>query len=96
MKAIGATNKQIMTIFLVESAMFGLIGGIIGVSLGSLGAFLVKLVASIVGFELIKISLNLGLILFSLGFAVGIGMLSGFIPAYQAAKLKPVEALRYE
>jgi|SRR3989338_349895 len=96
MKAIGATNKQIMMIFLVESAMFGLIGGVIGVSLGSLGAFLVKLVASIVGFELIKISLNLGLILFSLGFAVGIGMLSGFIPAYQAAKLKPVEALRYE
>ena len=96
MKAIGATNKQIMMIFLVESAMFGLIGGVIGVSLGSLGAFLVKLVASIVGFELIKISLNLGLIFFSLGFAVGIGMLSGFIPAYQAAKLKPVEALRYE
>ncbi len=96
MKAIGATKKQIMTIFLVESALFGLIGGIIGVSLGSLGAFLVKLVASIVGFELIKISLNPGLILFSLGFAVGIGILSGFIPAYQAAKLKPVEALRYE
>ena len=96
MKAIGATNKQIMTIFLIESAMFGLIGGIIGVSLGSLGAFLVKLVASIVGFELIKISLNLWLIFFSLGFAVSIGMISGFIPAYQAAKLKPVEALRYE
>ena len=41
-------------------------------------------------------NLNLGLILFSLGFAIGMGMLAGFIPAYQAAKLKPAEALRYE
>ena len=96
MKAVGATNRQIMTIFLIEAALFGLIGGIAGVILGSLGAYFIKMVAGFFGFQLIKISVNLGLILFSLGFAIGMGMLAGFIPAYQAAKLKPVDALRYE
>lgn len=96
MKAIGATNKHIMAIFLTEAALFGLIGGIIGTILGSLGAYSIKLVASQFGFDMIKISISPGLILFSFAFAIGIGMISGAIPAYQAAKLKPVEALRYE
>ena len=45
---------------------------------------------------MLRISVDIDLIFFSMAFAVGIGMLSGFIPAYQAARLKPVEALRYE
>ena len=96
MKSIGATNKQIMSMFLIEASLFGLVGGVLGVLLGSIGAYIVKLAASQLGFQLIKISVSFSLIIFSLAFAVLAGMISGFIPAYQAAKLKPVEALRYE
>src|SRR3989338_3990062 len=96
MKSIGATNKQVMLLFLIEAGLFGLIGGFIGIILGSIAAYFVKIIASLFGFQLLRISVDIDLIFFSMAFAVGIGMLSGFIPAYQAARLKPVEALRYE
>ncbi len=95
MKAIGASNKHIMILFLAEAAMFGLVGGFIGIMLGSFGAYTVKIIAGYFGFELIKIAISPWLVTFSLAFSIGVGMLSGFIPAYQAAKLKPVEALQY-
>ena len=96
MKAIGATNKHIMSLFIIEAALFGVVGGVIGIALGSFGAYTVKVIASYFGFELIKIAISPGLVAFSLAFSIGVGMISGFIPAYQAAKLKPVEALQYE
>ena len=96
MKSIGATNAHIMIIFLAESALFGLVGGIIGIILGSLGAYSVKLVASSFGFELIKISIHPWVVIFGMSFAIVVGMLSGFFPAYRAARLSPVEALKDE
>ncbi len=97
MKSIGATNKAIMTIFLIESAFFGVVGGIIGSIIGilmALGAkyaieafspglpFLILIDPYVVG----------GAILFS---AIA-GILSGILPARAASKLNPVDALRYE
>jgi len=95
MKAIGAKNLDILKIFLIESGLMGFVGGIFGTSLGTIVAFIVGKIALQSGF-LLKIKVEIGLLLFGLFFAFLIGMLSGFLPAYQASKLKPVDALRYE
>ena len=94
MKAIGARNSSIVLLFLIESALIGLVGGIIGVVLGSGIAKLVEVIASQAGFEILLIKINPSFILFGLGFAVIIGIISGTLPAIQASKLQPVDALR--
>lgn len=96
MKSVGATKNDIMVMFLIESGLVGLIGGVIGVVLGTLMAMGVGYGASQAGFGLLKVTLNPWLILFGLAFAVGVGMLSGTLPAISASKLSPVDALRYE
>ena len=96
MKSIGAKNSDILSLFLIESAFLGLIGGFFGVILGTAIAKLVGFIADQAGFGLLSIKINLGLILFGLFFAIIIGMISGALPAKQASKLKPVDALRYE
>lgn len=96
MKAIGARNFNILSIFLIESGILGLIGGAIGCALGIGLAKGVELYAAQAGFAMLKASISLELILFAIGFSFLIGCLSGVLPARQAAKLKPVDALRYE
>ena len=98
MKAIGAKNRDILMIFLFNSAMVGFVGGIFGVMLGALVSALfpmlgVTLMRSGGG---ISISLSPHLMVLGLGLAVMIGVISGVVPAYRASKLKPVDALRYE
>jgi putative ABC transport system permease protein len=94
MKAIGATNFNIMGLFLMESGMIGLTGGLVGAILGIFFAFSVELIAAQLGFGLISISINWSLIAFALGFAFTVGVVSGTLPAWRAAKLQPIEALR--
>jgi len=95
MKAIGAKNSDILFIFLFESGLLGLAGGIVGVLIGLGISFAVASVANAAfGAELIAVSLNYSLIGFSISFAFVIGIISGAIPSYQASKLKPADALR--
>lgn len=95
LKALGATNKQILLLFLLESGMLGLIGGLIGIALGLSLAKLTEYVAfQIYGSFLIKASFEPALLIGALLFAFCVGALSGALPAKQAAKLHPVEALR--
>jgi len=95
MKAIGAKNKDILYIFLIESALLGLVGGIIGAILGLALAFGVSSAASsALGGLSLEVQFSLPLILIAIGFSLVIGILSGIIPAYQASRLNPVEALR--
>jgi len=95
MKAIGARNSDILSIFLVESGLIGLVGGIFGVIVGSAMALIIGQFSKGAGFLLI-VKIEPFVIIFGLLFALVVGILSGILPAYQASKLKPVDALRYE
>ena len=94
MKAIGARNSDILKMFIIESAILGIIGGIIGVIIGLSLAFLVSNIASTALAISFQIEISLPLILLAISFSLIIGIISGIIPAIQASKLKPVEALR--
>jgi putative ABC transport system permease protein len=106
MKSLGATDRNVMTIFLFESGIVGIIGGVIGIVLGIvLGeGFLVArqvLMSSFQTFSgaqttLPSIEVSPMLIFGSLGFSFVVGVLAGYFPARWAARLQPVEALRYE
>jgi putative ABC transport system permease protein len=96
MKSIGARNSDILNLFIIESAIIGFIGGIFGVMLGAGIAYLTGFIAKQAGFALLKIVLDYKIVISGLIFAVGLGILSGILPARQASKLKPVDALRYE
>ena len=95
MKAIGARNSDILNIFLVESGLIGFIGGIFGVLLGSIMALIIGQFSKGAGFSLI-VKIEPLVLIFGLLFAFVVGIISGILPAYQASKLKPVDALRYE
>jgi putative ABC transport system permease protein len=94
MKAIGAENSAVLTIFLIEAGIIGLAGGIGGTFLGALLAKLVEVYAASSPMFYFNTSTTPGIILFGLGFSFFVGCIAGFLPARQAAKLKPVEALR--
>lgn len=98
MKAVGARNADILLIFLINSGMLGLVGGIFGIIFGSLITFSLPYLGFSIGppgsvFETV---INPWLLLFGVVFSTAIGMISGAIPAYNASKLRPVDALRYE
>jgi len=93
MKAIGATNNDILSIFLIESGMLGLAGGTIGIGIGLSLAFLVQFASGAGGATLVEAHVSLGLILGALSFSFFVGALAGVTPARGASKMKPVEAL---
>ncbi|MFD2213054.1 ABC transporter permease [Metabacillus endolithicus] len=89
-KALGATKRQILTQFLIESVTLTLIGGIIGILLGAIAANVVSIFA---GWPpLISWQVVLGGLIFSMV----IGIVFGMLPANKAARLSPIESLRYE
>ncbi len=97
MKAVGARNSDILLIFLIESGMIGLMGGFIGLALGmGMSKAVEYVVVNIYGIGLLKITFDPATILSVLLFSFVVGSISGVLPAMQASKLKPVDALRYE
>jgi len=98
MKAIGAQNKDILIIFLLNSGLLGLVGGIGGIILGIFGAGFIGSLAgdSFRMFSSGSTSFNLPIIFGAFVLSIAVGMIAGAIPAYRASRLKPVDALRYE
>jgi putative ABC transport system permease protein len=95
MKAVGAKNKEILWIFIIESGMLGLIGGMIGAALGIGLAFGVSGIANAaVGGTFLSVQISYPLIFGAIAFAFTLGLIAGLTPAMQASKLKPVEAFR--
>lgn len=95
-KAIGATNKNILTQFLVEAVILTSTGGIIGIVLGTAFSFIAALIlAKVVGSSW-QFALSLQAVLLGLGVSAFVGLLFGLYPANQASKKSPIEALRYE
>ena len=89
-KALGATNNSIRIQFIVESIVICIIGGIIGIILG---VGIASIATNLLGFA-VKPSVD-GIVL-SVTFSIFIGVFFGYYPANKAAKLNPIEALRYE
>ncbi len=97
MKAVGAKNSDVLLIFLFESGLLGLVGGVIGIGLGMGIAKGVEYIAATqLGTSFLKAYFGLSLIIGALLFSFIVGSLSGILPAIQASKLKPADALRYE
>jgi len=97
MKAVGARNSQIMTIFLLESGLMGLVGGVLGTGIGALlNVVAVFAAKQALGTRVLEYGVSWWLVLGALGFSFLVGCLAGLLPARAAAKLDPVEALRYE
>ena len=97
MKAVGAKNSDILILFLIESGLLGLVGGVIGIAIGLGLSKSAEYIASVyLGTNLLQASTSIWLIAGALAFSFVIGSLSGVLPAYQASRLKPVDALRYE
>lgn len=94
MKAIGAKNSNIFMLFLIESGVFGLFGGVIGVILGSIISLVGILGINRFLGSSISPSINITLIVVTLIASTIIGAVSGITPAMQAAKENPADALR--
>lgn len=88
--AIGAKASDIRIQFLIESFLLSIIGGLIGVFIGVVGAKLMQILGGM------NISISSFSIFLSLGFSGAIGVLFGYYPAYKASLLNPIDALRYE
>ncbi len=89
LKAIGACNSAVLRIFLIESCMIGLIGGVLGASIGLAASFALNFFGA-------PSKVTPELFAFVIIFSIILGGISGFMPARSAAKLQPLEALRYE
>ena len=90
LKSIGAKRRDILQQFMIEAIVITLIGGIIGISLGLGGAFLITL------FLPIPFVANITFISISVGASILIGIIFGLYPALRASRLSPIDALRYE
>lgn len=96
-KALGAKERTILSLFVVEAGTTSALGGIIGIGLGySVSAIATKVLAVIMTDMPITVTPTAGSIAVAFGISVGIGVLFGYLPAKRAARLNPIEALRYD
>ena len=96
-KALGAKERTILSLFVVEAGTTSALGGIIGIGLGyTVSTIATKVLAVIMTDMPITVTPTTGSIAVAFGISVGIGVLFGYLPAKRAARLNPIEALRYD
>ena len=88
--AIGARGSDVLTQFLVESVVMSILGGIVGLGVGYAGSMIL---ARFTGWSM---AVPVSAVLIAVGFSAGVGVFFGYYPARKAARLNPIEALRYE
>jgi putative ABC transport system permease protein len=89
-KAIGAKSGSVLSQFLLESIVMCLVGGLVGIALGSAG------VVYVAGLLKVPPAVNVQAIVLAFGFSAMVGLFFGLYPALRASRLQPIEALRYE
>ena len=89
-RAIGAKQSNILTQFLIEAIVLSLAGGVVGLILGEIAAYFLAIIGDWV------FSIQLETVLLALGFSLVVGVVFGVWPARTAAKLEPIDALRFE
>jgi putative ABC transport system permease protein len=98
LKALGATDNEVMKLFIMEAGLFGFVGGVIGIIIG----VSISILISLVGLGMtgpgggMNAVISPELLIFALAFSIFVGIISGVAPARSAAKMNPVDALRFE
>ena len=96
-KALGAKERTILGLFVTEAATTSALGGLVGIGLGylisALGNQILNVVVNDMDFAIVP---SVPSVLVAFGISVGIGVLFGYLPAKRAARLNPIEALRYD
>jgi len=90
MKAVGAQNRDVLELFLVQAVLLGFVGALFGIALGALGGLLATDYVGlplVFAFEWVPIAIAVG---------IGVGVVTGLYPAWSAARVDPIDALRYE
>ncbi len=94
-KALGATNRQVLSQFLFEAIALTLIGGLIGLLAGALFSYLIALIVRSLGYRW-DFVISAFSIFIAIGLSTLIGIIFGYYPARRASRLSPIDALRYE
>lgn len=94
-KALGATNRQVLSQFLFEAIALTLIGGIIGLIGGAILSYLAAIIVRSLGYRW-DFVISLSSIIVAIGLSTLIGVIFGYYPAKRASRLSPIDALRYE
>jgi putative ABC transport system permease protein len=90
-KSVGGRRRDILFQFLTEAMVLATVGGMIGITLGYMICYVASLHPSMV-----KVAVPVWVVMLALGFSAGVGILFGIIPAFKAAILHPIDALRHE
>jgi putative ABC transport system permease protein len=90
MKAVGARNREVMGVFVIEAALLGTLGSILGVPLGILVGY------GAAGYADVTFALAPEWIVLAVVVGLLVGVLAGLYPAWRAARVDPIDALRHE